>query len=79
MERRVINFLSTMHIGESLDTIIVSRQTLTGTWEDVECPHLVFPTRHIIIMRGIDRGDQFIGYNNIEVSKVVEAGICISN
>ena len=62
-DKRVINFLSTMHVAEASTPATVGRRTLTGTREDVECPPCL--PDYQAYMRGVDRGDQLIQYYNV--------------
>ena len=61
-DRRYVYFLSTMHVGASQgDT--VKRRNPDGTSTNVPCPPLLPDYQQY--MRGVDRGDQLIGYYNI--------------
>ena len=62
-DRRSVYFLSTMHGAEYDEPITIKRKNLDGSQLDVECPPL-FPDYQQYI-RGVDRGDQLIGYYNI--------------
>ena len=61
-DRRYVYFLSTMHLGASRgDT--VKRRNPDGRSVDVSCPPLLPDYQQY--MRGVDRGDQMVGYYNI--------------
>ena len=55
VDKRSIYFLPTMHIAEA-SGVTVKRRKLDGTQDDIPC----FPD----YQRGVDRGDQLIGYYN---------------
>ncbi len=63
-DRRMINFLSTMHKAEG-STTVPRTVVLDGqvTREDVSCPPLL--PDYQTYMRGVDRGDQLIGYYSV--------------
>ena len=63
VDKRVINFLSTMHVAETPSPVTVQRRTLIGSRVEVEAPPLL--PDYQAYMRGVDRGDQLIGYYNI--------------
>ena len=63
LDKRIINFLTTMHVAESSDPVYVRRKSMTGTREDVECPPCL--PDYQAYMRGVDRADQLIHYYNI--------------
>ena len=61
-DRRYVYFLSTLHVGASCgDT--VKRRNPDGTSTNVLCPPLLPDYQQY--MRGVDRGDQLVGYYNI--------------
>ena len=65
-DKRIINFLSTMHEAEAATPTTILRTTVQGqevTGEEVTCPPLL--PDYQAYMRGVDRGDQLIGYYNI--------------
>jgi hypothetical protein len=59
----VIYFVSTMHRASLSTPCTVKRKTVTGDREDVVCPPLLPDYQEF--MRGVDRGDQLIGYYNV--------------
>ena len=63
-DKRIVNYLSTMHKATGPATVlrtVVSEGRVTR--EDVMCPPLM--PDYQAFMRGVDRGDQLIGYYNI--------------
>ena len=62
VDKRSIYFLSTMHVAESTEESTVKRRKPDGLQEDVLCPPLL--PDYQAYMRGVDRGDQLIGYYN---------------
>ena len=62
-DRRIIYFLSTIHVAATPSPTTVQRTIADGTWEDVNCPPCL--PDYQTYMRGVDRGDQLIGYYNI--------------
>ena len=64
-DRRFIYFLSTMHSAETSDgtPVTVARRNPDGSRLSVQCPPLL--PDYQAYMRGVDRGDQMIGYYNI--------------
>ena len=59
VDKRSIYFLSTMHIAEA-SGVTVKRRKIDGTQDDISCPPLL--TDYQAYMRGVDHGDQLIGY-----------------
>ena len=53
-------FLSTIHVARASSPVTVQRREKDGSLRNVECPPLL-PA----YMRGIDRGDQLMGYHNV--------------
>jgi len=62
-DRRNVYFLSTMHKAECDEAITIRRKNPDGSQPNVECPLLLPDYQQY--MRGVDRGDQLIGYYNI--------------
>ena len=63
-DRRIINFLTTMHKAEGTATVnrtVVSEGEVTR--EQVSCPPLL--PDYQAFMRGVDRADQLMGYYNV--------------
>ena len=63
-DRKFVHFVSTMHcatLNDSLPTVM--RKNKDGTREAVPCPPLLKDYQQF--MKGVDRGDQMIGYYNI--------------
>jgi len=61
--------LSTMHRAECDEAITIKRKNADGSQLDVECPSLLPDYQQY--MRGVDRGDQLIGYYNIGRRSVI--------
>ena len=61
IDKRSIYFLSTMHIAEA-PGVTVKRRKLDRSQDDISCPPLL--PDYQAYMRGVDRGDQLIGYYN---------------
>ena len=59
----IIYFLSTMHAAATSTPSNISRTMADGTRKDVPCPPCLSDYQRD--MRGVDRGDQLIGYYNI--------------
>jgi len=59
--KRVIHFLTTLHAASQ--DVTVKRRTKDGTQEEVNCPPCL--PDYQAYMRGVDRGDQIIGYYNL--------------
>jgi len=64
MDKRILHLLSTMHVAyPSSAPATVRRRAGDGTQEDVMCPPCL--PDYQAYMRGVDRGDQLIGYYNL--------------
>jgi hypothetical protein len=61
VDKKVINFVSTMHVAEA--DCAVLRRAKNGTAEEFRCPPLL--PDYVKYMRGVDRGDQLISYYNL--------------
>lgn len=62
-DKRFIHFLSTLHCAESATPTLVDRRNPDGSKTAVSCPPLLPDYQQY--MRGVDRGDQLIGFYNI--------------
>ena len=63
-DKRVIHFMSTIHVARAGSApATVRRRDEVGSLEDVMCPPCLPDYQQY--MRGVDRGDQLIGYYNI--------------
>ena len=62
-DKRIIHFLSTIHVAQASSPVTVQRREKDGTRRNVECPPLL--PDYQSFMRGIDRGDQLMGYYNV--------------
>ena len=62
-DKRIIHFLSTIHVARASSTVTVLRREKDGSKRIVECPPLL--PDYQAFMRGIDRGDQLMGYYNV--------------
>ena len=62
-DKRFIHFLSTLHCPESATTTLVDRRNPDVSKTAVSCPPLLPDYQQY--MRGVDRGDQLIGFYNI--------------
>lgn len=62
-DKRVIHFLSALHVANVSPFATVRRRTEMGTFECVQCPPCLPDYQQY--MRGVDKGDQMIGYYNI--------------
>ena len=62
-DKRIIHFLSTPHVAQASSPVTVQRREKEGTKRNVECPPLL--PDYQSFMRGIDRGDQLMGYYNV--------------
>ena len=62
-DKRVIHFLSTIHVAKCEPPATVLRRNELGTQDLVECPPCL--PDYQSFMRGVDKGDQLIGYYNI--------------
>ena len=64
LDKRIIHMLSTMHVAyPSSAPATVRRRAGDGTQEDVMCPPCL--PDYQAYMRGVDRGDQLVGYYNL--------------
>ena len=62
-DKRVVYFLSTIHVARASSLVTVQRREKDGSLRNVECPPLL--PDYQAYMRGIDRGDQLMGYYNV--------------
>ena len=62
-DKRIIHFLTTIHMAKCSLPITAKRREKDGTQKDVECPPCLPDYQKF--MRGIDRGDQMMGYYNV--------------
>ena len=62
-DKRIIHFLSTIHVAQASSPVTVQRREKDGTRSNVECLPLL--PDYQSFMRGIDRGDQLMGYYNV--------------
>lgn len=62
-DKRIIHFLTTLHVAVTSVACTVQRRGEDGTREDVECPPCL--PDYQTYMRGVDRGDQLMCYYNI--------------
>lgn len=63
MDKRFIHFVSTLHCAESATPTFVDRRNQDGSKTAVSCPPLLPDYQQY--MRGVDRGDQLIGFYNV--------------
>jgi len=62
-DRKYVFFLSTTHQAETTTPCTIQRRNQDGSRVDVPCPPLLIDYQQF--MRGVDRGDQMVGYYNI--------------
>ena len=62
-DRKYVFFLSTTHRAETAVPCTIRRRNQDGSRLDVPCPPLLEDYQQF--MRGVDRGDQLVGYYNI--------------
>ena len=62
-DKRIIHFLTTIHMAKCSLPITAKRREKDGTQKDVECPPCLPDYQKF--MRGIDRRDQMMGYYNV--------------
>ena len=62
-DKRFIHFLSTLHCAESATPTVIDRCNQDGSKTAITCPPLLPDYQQY--MRGVDRGDQLIGFYNI--------------
>ena len=62
-DKCIIHFLTTIHMAKCSLPITAKRREKDGTQKDVECPPCLPDYQKF--MRGIDRGDQMMGYYNV--------------
>ena len=63
IDKRVIYFLSTIHMAQVTPPATVARRRMDGSRVDVTCPPCL--PDYQTYMRGVDRGDQLIQYYNV--------------
>ena len=62
-DKLIVNFLSTIHVARCSVPVTVKRREKDGSQKNVECPPLLPDYQKF--MRGVDRGDQLMGYYNV--------------
>ncbi len=62
-DKRVIHFLTTIHMARCSFPVTVKRRKKDGTQKEVESPPCLPDYQKY--MRGVDRGDQLMGYYNV--------------
>ena len=62
-DKRIIHFLSTIHVAQASSSVTVQMREKDGTKRNVACPPLL--PDYQSFMRGIGRGDQLMGYYNV--------------
>jgi len=62
-DRKYVYFITTMHRAETTDPCTIRRRNQDGSRVDVPCPPLLPDYQQY--MRGVDRGDQLVGFYNV--------------
>ena len=62
-DRKYVYFITTMHRAETTEPCTIRRRNQDGSRLDVPCPPLLPDYQQY--MRGVDRGDQLVGFYNV--------------